>query len=938
MTFSSMQTLGSTDPKKLDAKDIVSAVPASVESTGATVVDQTFGQIKSDIEAVLAGDQVRTEKLMADLDKVDLDRMLASMSVIAGDLQVLVDGIAKILGKKDLEKGRKDLLIKIRKRILQALKNLLANEAVPESAPRSRDLVAEIDRGYEWMIAAIEGHANAEGTSLVDDLKKDKSSFVLLLEAIPVNRRNSYVDRLAACINHIKKGELIRAITLSRGVLFELDRINRVLKQGKEKLDLEVGARLELSVKFKRFAKGSKYAPGMTPTQEVDSKIEVDVPIDRDGKPYIYEVKSYPRKQFGETPEDLNQLLKYQTAIEQKKIDGATIEIRGRLSKEFLFWALGGSIVDDGGIPDVEIIYNLQLPSGGEYRFVLKKAKHGNGLKFENEDKNYSEEDTQAINGLFKSIIDRDIIQYIADVNVDNPSEELAPYTKTENGPYQIERPDLFVEYENKRRETLQKRLTEKKYKSLINNENLRSATHELAAPEMAEKWVTNIFEAFQNELEHGDPNNRRVATLKKKYLVKEPEKRQKIIAKVVEIVAKVREFELNRAQDSARDDLHKTKVEMGYHGLPEGVALDVEHIIMDAIQMVDEKKKIKRSYDKSETYRFLNADELNEYLTPELDRTYQELKIFDPLAVLDEERLVVAEFSSSNQAERASSEKGIREKKIAIAGENFRRAESALKEMEKYLHELKSRQEKTPLLLARIKQDEGRLMRYRDKVVRIKSLIGKMDEQLTGVMEDKNKKIGRVKKIEGAAGLKKKAKMGDVEAQSNLKRIERIVARINVLRADRAAKFKPQIESLTKEIQSLYEEKIGEEDWQQIGVRILEENTQNMIKFIYVIRADGELVVSEEIIRGEVSGRAAHSELANGRNIYGAGELAFAKQDGRWVLVEINNGSGHYRPNFLTLNYVEAAIKKAGIDTAKAVKKEAILRAIGTPREMDML
>jgi hypothetical protein len=93
----------------------------------------------------------------------------------------------------------------------------------------------------------------------------------------------------------------------------------------------------------------------------------------------------------------------------------------------------------------------------------------------------------------------------------------------------------------------------------------------------------------------------------------------------------------------------------------------------------------------------------------------------------------------------------------------------------------------------------------------------------------------------------------------------------------------------------------------------------------------DGEIVVGEEIIRGDVSGRAAHSELAQGRNVYGAGELAFTKsKDGQWTLSEINNGSGHYRPSVLTLPYVKNLLKSRGIDTSTVELRDTLLR--GTP------
>ena len=63
--------------------------------------------------------------------------------------------------------------------------------------------------------------------------------------------------------------------------------------------------------------------------------------------------------------------------------------------------------------------------------------------------------------------------------------------------------------------------------------------------------------------------------------------------------------------------------------------------------------------------------------------------------------------------------------------------------------------------------------------------------------------------------------------------------------------------------------------------------------------------------MRGETdSGRAAHSELARGRNIFGAGELSFKKDtNGNWHLTEINNGSGHYRPEHSVLPYAKAKI-----------------------------
>ena len=68
-------------------------------------------------------------------------------------------------------------------------------------------------------------------------------------------------------------------------------------------------------------------------------------------------------------------------------------------------------------------------------------------------------------------------------------------------------------------------------------------------------------------------------------------------------------------------------------------------------------------------------------------------------------------------------------------------------------------------------------------------------------------------------------------------------------------------------------------EEWQSTAQRIVSEEISNQIKFKYAVTAEGEVIVDEEKIRGsDTSGRAAHSELAKGRNVYGAGELVFDK------------------------------------------------------------
>jgi len=141
---------------------------------------------------------------------------------------------------------------------------------------------------------------------------------------------------------------------------------------------------------------------------------------------------------------------------------------------------------------------------------------------------------------------------------------------------------------------------------------------------------------------------------------------------------------------------------------------------------------------------------------------------------------------------------------------------------------------------------------------------------------------------------------------------------------------FQSLISAKYKELEQLYIGYLREDKWRSFAQRIVKTIDHNIIKFIYIVTAEGEIIVQEEKIREVVSGRAAHSELAQGRNVYGAGELAFTKVNDQWVLTEINNGSGHYRPeSHSTLNYVKNLINSKGIYVRDVKLRDSILRGV---------
>ena len=203
----------------------------------------------------------------------------------------------------------------------------------------------------------------------------------------PESVQEKYAKTIEGALNN--KDE-VAVRTSIRGAAFELSRINTVIKQGLERVDFDL--QIPDKIHFIGYTKKDDF--NAEPTKEYDSTAELDVPIIRDGKPYIYETKSYPRMQFGSLPAQRNQLLKYQAAIDQGIVDGATVEIKGRIHPYILDWAVGRNIAEEGHAPDVEIIYSMDLPSGAEHRFVLKRSRKDNGLNFQNEGRSSTPEVT----------------------------------------------------------------------------------------------------------------------------------------------------------------------------------------------------------------------------------------------------------------------------------------------------------------------------------------------------------------------------------------------------------------------------------------------------------------------------------------------------------------------------------------------------------------
>lgn len=677
------------------------------------------------------------------------------------------------------------------------------------------------------------------------------------LGMLPEQLHGGYLKRYE---DAIANPDAVSGITKVKGLLFEVSRICKVINEGKESVDFGLMDEPPKVTYLGFPKKGADMT--LPPHKELTSSIDIDVPISREGEPYVYEAKSSTRRSYGALPEQRNQLLKYQTATETGQIKGATIELNGIIDPEFLAWATGDGIDDLGPIPNVEIVYTLPLPSGGEYRFVLKRGSGNSGLQFENpqfEDPR----DGQVIKGVHKAILDRSIVSLLT-AKPQGASEELQPYI---DNPTSIDSPEVYDEFDSFYKQTLYQRLSDKA-DQVVNISNELAAYSEAATPIFVEQTLREVQDYLRQ-----NPD----ATKAQKGYLLSGEEIPIVLAEVMQRIEMIRSKEAGRIGSQQEHSRHEARSAMGYAvNLPaEGTALNVEHVIMDSIQSV-KKGDESRIYDKPE--RFATVEELHEYLASALDRTYREVTIYDPV-------------SGKTEVHKDVSEQGYEKKQAALLKTNITKVMEVLG----YVSDRHSELSAQP---ARTNEEEAELLRLGAPVRGLTQQGEKIKRIETTIAELETSKAEEIKAAENSA-------KGAIR--------ERYDAQINGNHA------------LLQEI--LIPVVGGKGEWDKLAQQVIEDKTQNLIKFIYTVDAEGTVRVDEEKFRGKVTGRAAHSELAGGKNVYGAGELIFTKIDGSWQVTELNNGSGHYRPSALTLPYVAKVLEAKGFDTHSARMVDSLQR-----------
>ena len=99
---------------------------------------------------------------------------------------------------------------------------------------------------------------------------------------------------------------------------------------------------------------------------------------------------------------------------------------------------------------------------------------------------------------------------------------------------------------------------------------------------------------------------------------------------------------------------------------------------------------------------------------------------------------------------------------------------------------------------------------------------------------------------------------------------------------------------------------------------------------FTFVVGGDGALRLAAR--------RSEHVVCAGGEPVLSAGEMAFARESGRWAVVEVSNQSTGYCPDVYSWPAVAAALLRAGIRAPDGFSHAVVFRRCPACAELNVV
>jgi len=217
------------------------------------------------------------------------------------------------------------------------------------------------------------------------------------LEWLEPAQRQSFSSQLPGLLaGWNTKPDMLGLLSGVNGLAWEVACVKQAVEDGE--LLSSNARKLDIREKYARY---EDKQPLSEPPQGWGDKVKIqnDVPIVRATEggalPYVVEAKCSQRRPYGQAygfgknarewirTDALNQLLRYQFAIDHGKIAGATLELMGPVHPLVLDWVTDGLDGQGSRVPSLEVVWSLPLPSGAHARVWLKRGDRPGRLEEE---------------------------------------------------------------------------------------------------------------------------------------------------------------------------------------------------------------------------------------------------------------------------------------------------------------------------------------------------------------------------------------------------------------------------------------------------------------------------------------------------------------------------------------------------------------------------
>lgn len=616
---------------------------------------------------------------------------------------------------------------------------------------------------------------------------------------------------------------------------------------------------------------------------------------------WIFKSKCFGfRVPYGQDNFHLDRLYEMEELCRFRDIKGGSLELTGRVSPKFLNWLTGELSEGRDPIPSIEIIYVLRLPSGADYRFLLKSSarfdeKHNPPLD------SYAIEDQEVIEGLGIHFLDpynKHSMKILSDFNVPDFPEDLHTYCQS---PEKIFDLDIY------------RRMRKSWDESLI-HQLLEGRGHHKTAG--ATSWMANKDEPYETFL---NICNERLDQLPYEQPYREPaffilseQERNLFIEEYIPKLFSLCESERIAIESERIGDNHSTRMALSYEGPDAGYGLPLDHMLMDMI--IDFRKRFRIDKATSEPY-ILPVD-------PKNNRSYDFAESF---ATLKDLPVILQKLSLDSRFERTNyliysdplSSEGICHYPISKVPyfEKFK-ADLNYKRCIPFINKFCDEDGVTPINQKDPKIGElySRILAHMLK--RLTNKVSVIDLKLSDLEETRTKRLPKLFSELRQRGLSEEV------ARAKIKEMK------ERLTEDRAVWEKRR--SLTIDKVLFLCEYFLPVQFKRNAIKFQSIVDSRSIKFAYAIGADGQCRIAKEVPGKKRDQRVTHSQLLGGKRMFGGGELIISEfdrtfnsieswerfnashttnQSAFWYASELNDSTGHYRIWSNTLPYSASVV-----------------------------